>query len=183
MKIKDIQFNLKDGTAAVIRSPKEEDAKEVLDFIIKASGETDFLLRYAKEWEDTSVEKERDFLKNLNESDTDAELVCDIAGKIVANCNISWNKGIKTGHRASIGIAVLKEYWNQGIGTALFREMIKIAEEDGNIIQLELDFTEGNSRGRALYEKMGFRITGVKPDAIRLEDGTLLNEYSMVRKI
>ena len=36
---------------------------------------------------------------------------------------------------------------------------------------------------RALYEKMGFRITGVKPDAIRLKDGALLNEYSMMRKI
>ena len=38
-------------------------------------------------------------------------------------------------------------------------------------------------RARALYEKMGFRITGVKPNAIRLKDGTLLNEYSMIREI
>ena len=36
---------------------------------------------------------------------------------------------------------------------------------------------------RALYEKMGFRITGVKPNAVRLRDGTLLNEYSMIREI
>lgn len=183
MKIKDIQFQLKDGREAIIRSPKEEEAKEVLDFITVACGETDFLLRYAKEWCDVTVSKERDFLANMNKSDTDAMLVCEVSGKLVANCNISWNNGIKTGHRASIGIAVLKEYWNQGIGTAFFREMIRIAEENGKIIQMELDFTEGNSRGRALYEKMGFRITGVKPDAIRLEDGTLLNEYSMVRKI
>ena len=27
------------------------------------------------------------------------------------------------------------------------------------------------------------RITGIKPDAIRLKDGTLLNEYSMVKRI
>ena len=50
-------------------------------------------------------------------------------------------------------------------------------------MKLELEFTEGNSRARALYEKMGFRITGVKPNAIRLKDGTLLNEYSMIREI
>ena len=48
---------------------------------------------------------------------------------------------------------------------------------------MELDFVEGNSRARALYEKMGFSITGVKPNAIRLKDGTLLNEYSMIREI
>ena len=34
-----------------------------------------------------------------------------------------------------------------------------------------------------LYEKMGFRITGVKPDAIRLKDGTFVNEYMMVKKM
>ena len=72
---------------------------------------------------------------------------------------------------------MLKEYWNQGIGTRLFQELIRIAEENPNLIQMELDFVEGNSRARALYEKMGFRITGVKPNAIRLKAGTLLNEY------
>ncbi|MCI5859668.1 MAG: GNAT family N-acetyltransferase [Blautia sp.] len=78
---------------------------------------------------------------------------------------------------------MLKEYWNQGIGTRLFQELIRIAEENPNLIQMELDFVEGNSRARALYEKMGFRITGVKPNAIRLKAGTLLNEYSMIREI
>ena len=82
-----------------------------------------------------------------------------------------------------ISIALLKEYWNQGIGTLLFQELIRIAEENPNLIQIELEFVEGNSRARALYEKMGFRITGVKPNAIRLKDGTLLNEYSMIREI
>ena len=30
---------------------------------------------------------------------------------------------------------------------------------------------------------MGFRITGVKPDAIRLKDGTFLNEYMMQKRL
>ena len=34
-----------------------------------------------------------------------------------------------------------------------------------------------------LYEKFGFRIAGILPDAIRLKDGTLLNEYRMVKKL
>ena len=61
--------------------------------------------------------------------------------------------------------------------------MIHIAEKDPYLTQLELEFIEGNTRARALYEKMGFRITGVKPNAIRLKDGTLLNEYAMIREI
>ncbi len=65
----------------------------------------------------------------------------------------------------------------------MFREMIKIAESNPNILQMELDFIEGNSRARALYEKMGFRITGIKFNSIRQNDGTLCNEYSMIREI
>ena len=60
--------------------------------------------------------------------------------------------------------------------------MIRIAEENRNILQMEHEFVEGSTRARALYEKMGFRITGVRPNAICLKDGTPLNEYSMIRK-
>ncbi|MGI6440721.1 MAG: GNAT family N-acetyltransferase [Peptoniphilaceae bacterium] len=90
---------------------------------------------------------------------------------------------MKTRHRASIAIALLSEFWNQGIGTRLIQELIRIAEENENILQIELDYVERNIRARALYEKMGFRICGVKPNAIRLKDGTLLNMYSMIREI
>ena len=34
-----------------------------------------------------------------------------------------------------------------------------------------------------LFEKKGFRITGVLEDATRLKDGTLLNNYHMVKKL
>lgn len=110
-------------------------------------------------------------------------LICLVEGKIVGNCQITWSKGLKTRHRASVAIALLSEFWNQGIGTRFFQELIHIAEENKNIMQIELNFVEGNSRARALYEKMGFRITGVKPDTIQLKDGTLLNEYSIFPRI
>lgn len=82
-----------------------------------------------------------------------------------------------------VAIALISEYWNQGIATRMFQEMIRIAESNPEIMQMELDFIEGNNRARALYEKMGFRIIGIKPNAIRLKDGTLLNEYSMIRPV
>ncbi|MGN0625080.1 MAG: GNAT family N-acetyltransferase [Oscillospiraceae bacterium] len=69
------------------------------------------------------------------------------------------------------------------MGTRMFREMIRIAEQFGGILQMELEFVEGNDRARHLYEKMGFRIAGVRPNAIRLKNGTLLNEYTMIRKM
>ena len=119
----------------------------------------------------------------MNSSDHETMLVCLVDGEIAGNCQITWSTSIKTRHRASVAIALLRKFWNQGIGTRLFEEMICIAEANENILQMELEYVEGNSRARALYEKMGFRITGLRPNAIRLKDGTLLNEYTMIREL
>ena len=183
MLIKDFEFTLKDGRTAIIRSPKDEDIQGVLDYLYISSGETDFILRYPEECTKYTAEGEKQLFDRMNTADNETMLVCIVDGKVAGNCQITWSNGIKTRHRAHVAIALLKEFWNLGIGTRLFQELIRIAEENENILQMELDFVEGNSRARALYEKMGFKITGVKPDAIRLKDGTLLNEYSMVRKM
>lgn len=183
MIIKDIEFKLKDGRTAILRSANEKDAKALIEYMKKSTGETDFLLRTPEECETQTIEQEIDFINNCNSSDTHTLLVCEADGKIAGNCMVWWNKRAKTGHRANVAIGLLSEFWNQGIGTRMFREMIKIAESNPNILQMELDFIEGNSRARALYEKMGFRITGIKFNSIRQNDGTLCNEYSMIREI
>ena len=183
MIIQDIEYTLKDGRKALIRSPREEDIPGMLDYLYVSSGETEFILRYPEECGRYTAEDEKALFERVNASDNEAMLVCLVEGKVAGNCQVVWKNNIKTRHRAAVAIALLKEYWNQGIGTRMFQELIRIAESNGNILQMELEFIEGNTRARALYEKMGFRITGVKPNAIRLKDGTLLNEYSMIREV
>ena len=183
MMIRDIEFTLKDGRKALIRSPKDEDIQGMLDYLYISAGETEFILRYPEECSKYTPEGEKALFDRVNASANEAMLVCLVEGKVAGNCQIVWKTGIKTRHRAAVAIALLKEYWNQGIGTRLFQELIRIAEENEHILQMELEFVEGNTRARALYEKMGFRIAGIKPNAIRLKDGTLLNEYYMIRVI
>lgn len=183
MTIKDINFTLKDGRCAVIRNPKEEDVSGMLEYLRTAAGETDFLMNYPEECVKYTPDGEKALFERVNSADNETMLVCLVDGKIAGNCQITWQNRIKTGHRASIGIAVCKKYWNLGIGKRMFEEMIRIAEENRRILQIELEYIEGNNRARALYEKMGFRITGMKLNAICLKDGTLLNEYQMVREI
>lgn len=103
-------------------------------------------------------------------------------GRLAGNCHLSFNTKKKVAHRASVAIALYKEFWNLGIGTAMFEAMIAAARERG-VMQLELEYVEGNTRARALYEKMGFRLTGVQPDAIRQQDGTLVDMHMMVKKL
>ncbi len=183
MFIEDLKFTLKDGRDAIIRSPKDEDIQGTLDYLYKSAGETEFILRYPEECAKYNVEAEKALFDRMSTSDNETMLICIVDGVVTGNCQVTWSKNLKTKHRAIVAIALCKDYWNLGIGTRLFQEMIRIAESNPEITQLELDFVEGNTRARALYEKMGFRITGVKPNAIRLKDGTMLNEYSMVREV
>ena len=183
MIIQDIAFTLKDGRRALLRSPREEDIPGVLDYLYRSAGETEFILRYPEECGKYTPEGEKALFDRVNAAENEAMLVCLVEGKVAGNCQIVWRNNIKTRHRANVAIALLKEYWGQGIGTRLFQELIRIAEENRHILQMELEFIEGNTRARALYEKMGFRIAGIKPNAVRLKDGTLLNEYYMIREI
>lgn len=184
MRINNIEFNLKDGRKAIIRNPEDKDIRGILDYLYISAGETDFIIRYPEECKAKySPEGEKELFDSCNASDNRTMLVCEVDGEIAGNCEISWSRNMKTRHRASVAIALLKKYWNQGIGTKMFETLLDIAKANPDIIQVELDFVEGNSRARALYEKMGFRITGVRPNGIRLKDGTLLNEYSMIKEI
>ena len=154
-----------------------------MEYLRISAGETDFILRYPEECEKYTLEGEKKLFQQKNESPNEAMIMCIVDGRVVGNCEIKFATNMKTKHRANVAIALISEFWNQGIGTRMFQELIRLAKERGDILQMELEFVEGNSRARALYEKMGFRITGVKPDALRLKDGTLLNEYLMVRKM
>ena len=173
------EITLKNGTKAILKTPEISDAAGMLAFITKACGETEYLLRYPEEWETVSVEKEEKWIENQRASKSTLDIACYIDGEIAGNCEISFRQGIKAGHRAVVAIAILQKYWNLGIGSAFFTEMIEAAKARDGIEIVELDFIEGNSRARALYEKFGFRITGVIPNAIKLRGGSYKNEYQM----
>lgn len=183
MLINEFELKLKDGRSALVRSPREEDIPGMLEYLYLTAAETIFLLRYPEECGRYTEEGERALFERINNAPNEAMAVCLVDGRIAGVCNVSWSTRIKMKHRAEVAIAVLKEYWGQGIGSALLGELIRTAEANEEILQIELAFIEGNHRARALYEKLGFRITGVTPNAIRLKDGTLLNEYYMIRTV
>ena len=177
------EFTLKDGRKALLLNPEEEHAQGLLDYLIKSAEETDFLLRYPEECGRYTLEGEKKLLESMKSSPNDLFLTCTVDGKVAGNCHLMMNDRIKTKHRANVAIALLKDYWGLGIGTAMFEAMIDVASKTPDLMQLELEVVEGNERGLGLYKKMGFVEYGRRENAIRLKDGTLLYETLMVRKL
>ena len=170
---------LKDGKRCILRSPKIEDASEMLEYLKICAGETNFILRYPEECTET-VEQEAKFLQNINNSEFDLMIVAIVDDEIAGNCQLNIKKRMKINHRGSVAIALKEKFWNKGIGTAMFNEMINYAKNRG-CIQLELEFIEGNDRARALYEKIGFSIYAERKRAIKLKNSQFLSEFLMIK--
>lgn len=174
-------ITLKDGREAILKSPCISDAEKLLELIKTASGETEYLLRYPEEL-NVSIEFEEEWINKKRSSPNALPITCYIDGSPIGTSEVSFKTGIKLSHRATIGISILKEYWGLGIGSAMFRELISEAEKHGTEI-LELEFLEGNERGRRLYEKFGFEIVGYRPNAVKLKNGRYLSEIFMQKKL
>lgn len=168
---------LKDGRTAILKTPCVEDAENLLRYIKKSCGETEFLARYPEEWTIT-VEQEEAWVNRLRSSPDSLGITCYVDGEVVGNGEIGFRSGIKTAHRATLMLAIVQAYWGLGIGSAMLEELIAAAQARGVEI-VELEYMQGNERGRRLYEKFGFRQVAEKPNAYKLKDGSYRSEIHM----
>ena len=181
MELPEKIFTLKDGREAVIRSARPGDAAEMVAFMKTTAGQTEFLLRYPEECT-MDAAGEAVFIDDVLHSPDQVMPCCFVDGHLAGNAMLTMNSRLKTRHRGEVAIGLLKEYWGLGIGTALFGEMIAVAQERG-LDHLKLDYIEGNRRARCLYEKMGFTEVARVPDVYRLKDGSFRKSILMMKKL
>ena len=171
-------FTLKNGQPAVFRSPRPGEGEKYIDFLKGIAEESDFIMKYPQEI-NVSLESEENWISSGLEDPNAIRISCYIDGQLAGNSQIARMNRLKTAHRAGIAISVRKAYWRLGIGTKLMEEMLRLAHEWG-VEQVELQYVEGNFRGKGLYEKMGFKEIGRIPNAFHLADGTSRAEVLMV---
>ncbi len=177
----EIHFTLKNGQPAVLVPPTGDMAAEMLEYLRDIARETEFITRTANEVSET-VDQEREFLEHVRNAENRIMLVCLVDGEIAGNCNVSYNRRLKMRHRCSLGIAIREKYWNLGIGTKLMETQADFARAWG-LRQMELEMVDGNARGLALYTKMGYVVTGRRPDAFLMGDGTYRDEILMTKML
>ncbi|MBR4760281.1 MAG: GNAT family N-acetyltransferase [Lachnospiraceae bacterium] len=182
MRFESREIWLKDGRTCFLQPTTPEYAEKMLEYLHQTAAETPFLLREPEEITYT-LDAERAILKDLLGKNDTVMMMALVDGEIAGNCSIARidpKKRIR--HRCSLAIALKKDYWNLGIGSAMMEYLTELAIQIG-FDQMELGVIEGNDRAKALYEKNGFVETGKIVNSMKYDDGSYRDEIIMSKWI
>jgi len=175
-------FTGKNGRVYTLRSPEPADAENMLAYLKATAEETEFGLSYPEEMTFT-IRDEEDFIANFAEEKGSILITAFDGETIVGNASLCCEMDRKkTLHRATFGMAILKNHWGQGLGKKLLSELIAFARQAG-YEQLELEVASCNKAAISLYQKLGFVCYGQRPCSLKLKNGTYYSEWLMLKKL
>jgi RimJ/RimL family protein N-acetyltransferase len=151
---------LKNGQTALLREAVIEDAAALLAYVKLVSGETDYLT-FAPDEFILSVSDEEVVLEKHRSTDNNIYLLALVEDNIVGAINFSGGVRARIRHAGEFGVSVRKDYWDQGIGAALIRELIRWAQATRIIRKINLRVRSDHERAVYLHEKLGFVKEGI----------------------
>lgn len=173
---------LKNGKTCLLRRPEERDAEILLDYLKTTSAETPYMIWEPEEVR-ISVEEEAEFIRKKREDPKALMLSAFVNGELAGCSSFAGTSArSRTQHRCTVSISLYREFWGQGIGTALMHEIL-IAAKTAGYEQAELTVVSTNTPAVALYKKLGFETTGTLPHASKYRDGTYADFLFMVKPL
>ncbi len=127
-----------------------------------------------------TVPQEREFLEGALrdiERGNKSHIVVEHGDRFIGEAEVRRDRLRRKKHVGSIAISLLPAYRHEGIGTELMKLLIDEAQRL-DLHLLELTCFENNPTALHLYEKMGFKRTGVTPGAIFYK-GTYFGEVHL----
>ena len=153
--------------AIEIREARAEDAKALLTYLRRIGGESDNLT-FDNQGLPFTEEEESRFLESVHRDPKSIQLIALRNGSIIADGSISGFQR-RMRHRADLGISVVREEWNHGIGSMLMERLIDFSRNSG-IELINLEVRADNDSAIHLYEKYGFRSIGTSPAYFKIGD-------------
>lgn len=155
-----------------------EDAAEILQYLKQIGAETDNLT-FGAEGLPLTVESEAAYLRQIENSCDAVMLVAKEDGKIVGDASLS-RLPRRMKHRGDLGISVVKECWNRGIGSQLLLEIIRFAKQKA-FEGIDLQVRSDNLSAIHLYEKFGFRKIGTHPSFFKIGSEEIAFDYMFLK--
>jgi len=150
-----------------VGSPPRILAAELLNFLCKLHIQSEADLHHTVEyWQNYSVHEEEKYLQAINDSERSlflgAKLLLEneVTTSFIGTLSLIAGTSEKTRHVAELGMGVLADWQNHGLG----REMLSIAEHhaaQSGIKTIILHVREFNKKAIALYQHFGYVQTGI----------------------
>ena len=119
------------------------------------------------------------FLANLGPNDHHFVEVLDDGTVIGVAClQVFGNPRMR--HAGSVALMVHADYQNMGVGSALLKTLLDLADNWLMLVRVELTVFADNERAIHLYEKLGFEKEGLKR-MTTVRNGKYADEYMMAR--
>ena len=160
-----------------IERAKPADAAAVLVYLRRIGGETDNL-SFGGEGLPFTEEAEAAYIASMEQSCDNIMLLAKADGEIIGDASLS-RLSRRMAHRGDLGISVVREHWNKGVGAALLEEIISFARENEFAV-IDLQVRSDNAAAVHLYEKFGFSKIGTHPAFFRLGAENVPFDYMML---
>jgi RimJ/RimL family protein N-acetyltransferase len=154
------EIKLKNGQQLILRKPLMEDAKRMIEYLNIVGGESDNLL-FGKDEFRLTVEQEMEHIKRISNDLNTLMILGLIDNEIVSVAQIDSPNRKRIAHNSEFSISVKKNYWKNGIGSAVMSEIIRFAKENSTIKNVSLGVKASNNNAIMMYEKFGFTKIGV----------------------
>ncbi|MGC8631181.1 MAG: GNAT family N-acetyltransferase [Thermoprotei archaeon] len=153
-------FRTKDGRSVAIRTVGPGDIEGLMNYINGLVDEDAPILTNERQTYLSEIRYVADETQKMLEGNL-IGLVAVAEDKIIAHAEIRRGFG-RTKHVGTLGIGVIKEYRNAGLGYELIRLLLSLAKAE-NYGLIKLEVYANNASAIHLYRKLGFIQTGIIP--------------------
>jgi ribosomal protein S18 acetylase RimI-like enzyme len=164
----------------MIRQLQEDDAQPYAD--LRREALLDSPLAFTASPKDdlaASVENVREQLRRA----ADSVIIGAFREDLVGAVGLYRDHHVKTAHKAHLwGMYVTPDHRRQGLGADLLDAALQHARSLTGVAWVQLCVSSAAPEAQRLYERAGFQVWGVEPDAVRHEDQAVV-EYHMALQL
>lgn len=177
MKFEPTYGKLKNGETVLIRSCEPYDALQLVQSVKKQIAHSIYIPKTEDEFILT-VEQEKQWISSFIVTSNSLLLVAEYENEIIGNIDLTGHTRKAMQHTAVIGMGMLLEYRNVGLGQLLMKCAISWAKQNPQLELLWLQVYTENHLGVSLYKKMGFEENGILKNYFK-QDGRYYDNLTM----
>lgn len=160
---------IKNGEHLIIKTPAEEDAAGMIDYLNIVGGESDNLLFGLNDF-NLTIDEEVEVIQKINRNPNQLMLIGVVKDQVVSIAQLNSAKRTRIAHNSELAISVKKDYWRLGIASLMMEELLQFAEQHETIKNVSLGVKAENIGAKKLYEKFGFKEIGKHKDYFHIND-------------